>query len=127
MDILLITNNCDCEEAFSEKCACLFNESWDYGRVLREARDKIHAGYVLLGHPQSGSVKPNQTPYRTIVLTEGQDGFNSVLMIEQAISTYEKFQKIRPTPDWPEEVLEDFRIIDMSLAREVLSSLRFIE
>lgn len=120
---LLITNNRLCVEAFYSRCTCLFEESWSYEHVLTAARDAIHQGYHLLNHPQSGSLKPNQTPYRTLLLSQyspdSQEQFTSLLLIEQALAAYAKFQKMRPTPPWPDKVLDDFRIADLSLMQVV--------
>ena len=124
---LLITNNRCCAEAFTEYGICLFDESWDYGQVLKEVRDKAHQGYLMLSHPQCGSMKPNQTPYKSVVLAlktmDGQDTFAGVSLAEQALLTYEKFQEMHPTPAWPENVLEDFRTIDLSLMQSVFNRL----
>lgn len=40
-----------------------------YEEILRETRDRIHEGHVLLTHPLSGSVKPNETPYKSILIS----------------------------------------------------------
>lgn len=126
---LLITNNRLCAEAFASCSSCLFDENWRYGQVLLTARDFIHQGYQLLGHPQYGSIKPNQTPYRSLLLTaasqDGQGPFDSMLLIEQALAAYEKFQNAYLTPLWSEEVLEDFRTIDLSLVQSVFDRPQF--
>lgn len=36
--------------------------------VLRSARDYCHKNHKLLTHPLTGSIKPNQTPFKTVVL-----------------------------------------------------------
>jgi len=127
---LLITNNRFCAEAFSNRCDFLFEESWNYGQVLTAARDYVHKGYHLLSHPQYGSLKPNQTPYKSLLLTmhclDKQDKFASLLLIEQALAVYDKFQNMHPTPPWPSKVLEDFRIVDLSLMQSVFERLPLI-
>ena len=37
-----------------------------YEELLREAEKKICQGYRLLSHPLSGSVKPKETPYKSV-------------------------------------------------------------
>jgi hypothetical protein len=126
---LLITNNCLCVEYFSNCCNCLFEESWDYRQVLIVAYKYVHQDYHLLNHPQYGSLKPNQIPFRSLLLTKHlpaeQAKYDSLLLIEQALAAYNKFNSINPTPLWPSKVLEDFRTIDLSLAQSVLKRLPF--
>lgn len=87
-----------------------------YESVLIEARNMIHNNYVLLTHPLSGSIKPNETPYKSIALEKGNSlDFDSLSLIEKAIATYEKMQSIKNTPNWTERVLDDFRTIDYDL------------
>lgn len=121
---LLVTNNRDCYDRYRNSCDCLFDESWDYGQVLNAARDLLHLGYILSSHPLAGSLKPNQTPYRSLVLTlhslDGQDKFHSLMLLEQALGIYHQFQQNRQTPDWPEKICRDFRTIDLSLIEPVM-------
>ncbi len=55
-------------------------------------RDKVHEGHELATHPLSGSVKPNETPYKTIMISEkkGVLDFNSLKIIEDSIATAKK-------------------------------------
>lgn len=126
---LLITNNPLCVEVLAGRSSCRFSESWDYGQVLLQARDCLHQGYHLLSHPQCGSMKPNQTPYKSLVLSrrgaDGQDAFVGLALIEQALTVYEKFQKNHPTPVWPQQVLTDFAVIDLSLMQSVFERPQF--
>lgn len=127
---ILVTNNKDCHERYRNSFDCVYSESWDYGQVLVAARDLLHQGCVLLSHPLAGSLKPNQTPYRSLVLSgraEGpRDRFTGLLLLEQAIDIYYGFQRNRKTPDWPEKYLKDFRAVDLSLveptARQCLAN-----
>ncbi len=94
-----------------------------YIDVLYEVRDKIHKGAILLTHPLAGSVKPNETPYRTIIIdnVEGKLDFKSLSVIESGIHTAKKF----PAKDivWGEKVLQDFRVIDLKLIESALSGM----
>ena len=49
--------------------------------------------------------------------------FSSLNIIEESIKTTEKFLNNKITPDWTEKVLEDFRVIDLSLIENVIDSL----
>ncbi|WP_374255783.1 GrdX family protein [Yokenella regensburgei] len=101
--------------------------SWqaNYLQVLLAARDAIHQGQKLLMHPESGSVKPGQTPYRSLLL----DGKTSALdlrsleIIENALARYRHFSGTgRPLSAWSEQIKCDFQLIDLSLLREALQA-----
>ncbi len=122
MKVKVITNNSMVYD--------LFSKDWDvdyldtsYKGVLRETRDYIHKGYKLLTHPLSGSVKPNETPYKTILVSEDGNNLNleSLSIIEKSIESAEKFYI--SSKEISEEVLEDFREIDLSLIENVINKL----
>ncbi|MFS8542191.1 MAG: GrdX family protein, partial [Tissierellales bacterium] len=102
----------------------VYDENFSYLDVLEYVRNKIHEGHVLITHPLSGSIKPNETPYKTIMISKKKEDsvdFNSVVIIEDSIATAKKFLKDKPTPNWPERVLEDFKIIDLSLIENAIN------
>jgi len=80
------------------------------------ARDKIHEGHRLLTHPLSGSIKPGQTPYKSIVMSKekGELDVESLKIMEDSI-VVAKHQMNEKEPLWPEEVLKDFQLIDLDL------------
>jgi len=86
--------------------------------ILKKVRNYIHKGNRILTHPLMGSVKPNETPYRTVcVSTEVVNGVDlqSLEIIENAIGTTEKFLRDFNTPKWSEKILTDFQVIDSDL------------
>lgn len=86
--------------------------------VLIKVRDYIHKGHRLLTHPLAGSIKPNETPYKTVLISQksyGEVDLDSLTLIENSISTVDKFLNINKIPNWPCEVLEDLRLIDYDL------------
>ena len=85
--------------------------------VLLEARNLIHKGHKLISHPLSGSVKPKETRYKSILMTDdtGALDMQSLSLIENAITTTQKFKEpVRNWPD-PEKIDDDFQAIDLSL------------
>ena len=88
-----------------------------YAQILHIVRDYIHKGHMLLTHPLSGSVKPNETPFKSIVVSENANklDFKSLSIIEDSIACYEKFDKHRKIPEY---ALQDFMEIDYSLISE---------
>ena len=91
-----------------------------YTDVLIAARDYVYEGYALFTHPLAGSVKPNETPYKTVVLSKdkGKLDLESVKIIGSSIQTCEKFSK--NPKEHPAEVLEDFQQIDYSLIKNAI-------
>jgi hypothetical protein len=95
-----------------------------YIDVLRAARDLVHKGSKLITHPLMGSVKPNETPFRSIIISEGTVlDVESLAIIESSMAVAEKFQRDNKVPDWNGKVLEDFRYIDLRLFESALESI----
>jgi hypothetical protein len=85
--------------------------------VFQAVRDKIHLGHWLLTHPLSGSVKPGETPYKTVIVS-GEKGIldkNSLSIIEESIQTCVKLRASVIKKEWHEKILADFQLIDYDL------------
>ena len=123
--MLLITNNkkfFEVKDYLSANNIELKYLENDYIGVLEYGRDLIHNNYELLTHPLYGSVKPNETLYRTLILKKSDKlDFNSLSLIEDAIQTAEKFKKNKLTPMWTESVKDDFRVIDFDLMSKTIA------
>ncbi|MEF9991172.1 MAG: GrdX family protein [Romboutsia sp.] len=123
--MLIITNNPIIKENISNR-DILFKEM-TYIQILEECRNLIHTGYELLSHPLYGSVKPNETPYRSIILKKGNNlDVKSLTLIEDAINTATKFQGNKITPNWPERIMDDFRVIDFDIFSNTLQRIQFV-
>jgi len=88
-------------------------------KIFLAARDAVHRGAKLISHPLSGSIKPNESPYKSVVVNTatGPLDFKSLGIIEDAISTLARLpDKMR---NYDESTLEDFRIIDLDLMNHV--------
>lgn len=122
--MLLLTNNEKFKQIENELSSNKLNLEYQditYIEILERARDLIHKGYKLLTHPLYGSVKPNETLYRSVVLEEAEEfDIQSLLLIEEAIVTAEKFKKNKMTPNWTESVKDDFRVIDFDLIKKTI-------
>ncbi|NLV76541.1 MAG: GrdX protein [Tissierellia bacterium] len=126
MKNIIVTNNKYVYEKYKDDFKIFFDESFSYLDVLKYVRDRIHEGHKLLTHPLSGSVKPNETVYKTIMISDKQEvlDFDSLKLIEESIATAKKFMANKPTPNWPENILDDFRVIDLSLIENVIDKLK---
>ncbi len=96
----------------------------DFVAVLAHIRDLVHQGAVLLTHPLSGSVKPKETPYKSVLLARPKSSAKvderSLELIEQAQATTKKF--VDRTDSYQEAVLNDFQLIDWQLIKNALVS-----
>ncbi len=121
--IKVITNNPLVKENYFEKIPTSYYEV-GYLELLEIVRDKIHLGSRLLTHPLSGSVKPNETPYRTVVIADDDVlHMDSLLLIEQSIETAKKFLKNKPLIDYSDQILKDCQVIDLSIISNALDKL----
>ena len=122
--MLIITNNPIIEE--NVKNIEIKTLDTDHIGTLKYCRDLVHEGYELLSHPLYGSVKPNETPYRTVIMKKGKSlDINSLNLIEDAIETAEKFKNNKATPLWTERVLDDFRVIDFDIMRNTIQRMQY--
>ena len=86
--------------------------------TLKKVRDCIHIGHKLLTHPLMSSIKPNETPYRTICISIeilSKVDLQSLSIIEECIMTTQKFLNDFKTPQWNEKILLDFQLIDYDI------------
>ncbi|WP_346939481.1 GrdX family protein [uncultured Clostridium sp.] len=115
--LFIVTNNPMSKEKFEGKYKVEFIDVPQLD-ILKKVRNYIHKGNRILTHPLMGSVKPNETPYRTIcVSAEVVNGVDlqSLEIIENSIVTTEKFLRDFNTPQWSEKILADFQLIDSDL------------
>lgn len=118
---IIVTNNPLVLEKHGDTHNVIYKDV-SYEDVLREVRDRIHEGHSMLTHPLSGSVKPNETPYKSIMISAERRAIDgeSVALIENAIHACGKFEfksdRYRP------EVYEDFKLIDCTLIESGMAS-----
>mgnify|MGYP001790564307 FL=1 len=121
MKKLIVTNNPMVRERYSQQYDLKYEETSFVG-VLKQVRDLVHRGYRLLTHPLSGSIKPNETPYKSVLLevSTGKIDEFSVRVIEEAVLTCDKFsQKNYP---YKKDVTRDFQFVDLTLFERGLES-----
>lgn len=126
MKFTLITNNIDLYEKVKNKkdLDIIFNEKYTYGDVLDIVKKKLQNGFELSTHPLCGSIKPNETPYRSILITKTKElDVNGIIVIDEAIETYKKFQNNMKTPLWIDRVLRDFRYVDSNILVQTIEKL----
>ena len=128
MNYFILTNNSLVREEFDATHVVRFVDG-RFIDVLLRARDLINEGAVLLNHPLYGSVKPNETPFRSLLLQKGKSVSGdapampdpeSVRLIGNAVSAFEKFTGKKEVTD--PRLLEDFMVVDLSLLRSAVES-----
>ncbi len=121
---IFVTNNDRVALKFKDRAKdVIFLEG--YREVLIKSRDLIYAGHKLLTHPQASSLKPNQTPYRSVLLYGEKASLDeeSVMLIEKAIENFDKWQDIRKTPEYNPKIADDYKTIDLSVIENIIPKL----
>jgi hypothetical protein len=94
--------------------------------ILTRVRNMVHSGYILISHPLAGSIKPNETPYKSVILdptpTEAVDE-TSLRVIEGSLATAAKLLKDRALKLRSQQIMDDYAVIDLSLIESGLQSL----
>ncbi len=122
---IIVTNNKLVFDKYKESMEVDYLEDMNYLNILCYVRDRIHQGHKLLTHPLSGSIKPNETPYKSIIISKNKQNLDEkgLIIIEESILTARKFLENKATPNWTDRVLNDFMIIDLSLIENVIDKL----
>lgn len=117
---MIITNNDWVYNKFKDKYNVLFIDG-SYRDVLIKVRDKIQVGHELLTHPLSSSLKPNETPYKSVIISEkeGKLNYDSVYIIENSIIVFDKFNKDKLI-NLTQRIIEDFKLIDLTVLESAL-------
>jgi len=123
--IKIITNNPAVAEGYPGLTQ--YQDGDVYG-VFVAVRDVVHLGGRLISHPLSGSIKPNESPYKSVaVLLEMRKGLKqspiqtdtkSLQVIEDAIAVLRRMPK--KSREYTPAMLEDFRVIDLDLIENVV-------
>ena len=113
----IVTNNPRVYDKYKDETHVILLKK--YEEVLLKVRDLVYDRHVLLTHPQASSLKPNQTPYKSIMVSdlprEQEEFYSQEMTIENSILSCRKFLEIKQTPNWTEEIRKDFMIVDLSL------------
>ena len=113
--IRIVTNNPLVKEVLSEYYTVEYYEGIGYRDILVKVRDLVNIGYELFTHPMAGSVKPNETMFKSIVVgtdMKSVDVEHCNLMMN-AIITCDKFKRRNVT--YSDYHIKDFQLIDYTL------------
>ena len=113
--IRIITNNPLVKTVLSEYYTVEYYEDLSLRDVLVKVRDLVNIGYELFTHPMAGSVKPNETMFKSIVV--GTDRKDIVIehcnLMMHALITCDKFKPLGVT--YSDYHIKDFQLIDYTL------------
>ena len=111
---VLVTNNPLAAEAYRGRLRLEYSDC-SLSELLIVIRGLIHAGHRLLTHPLSGSVKPNETPYKSIAMSGPYDAldFDSLKLIEDCIIMCRNFTA--RDREMPGHVLNEMQTVDYGL------------
>jgi len=123
-DMTIITNNPLVYRTEYENVEKVFVESLSIEGVLFAVRDMIHKGHRLLTHPLSGSLKPNENPYKSVVVSSNTHGieFDHLIMIEKGIETTYKFLRGKSLPQYKSVIKDDFMMVDKLIVESGLKN-----
>ena len=116
-DYLILTNNPMVKEHLEGRgrFTVRFEPERSCREILVEARELVYAVHILYTHPLAGSVKPNENPYKSLIVSVEPHGFDAdhAGLMANAIAVFDKFRPI----GWEleERILRDFQLIDYSL------------
>lgn len=119
---IVITNNPLTKSNLDGRFDVIYKEV-DLVDVLIVVRDYIHKGHKLLTHPLMGSIKPNQTPYKSVAISKKNYmdiDIMSLEIIENSILKAKAMLDNKKLPQWPKDALEDFSLIDYDLIKNAL-------
>lgn len=124
MNYVVITNNPKIfEEVKSKNAEIIYMSNSDFMEVLYKVRDFVHLGYKLLTHPIVSSIKPYETPYKSIALSKGSElDLYSLELIENSIELTKNFLD-KPKRKLTKEIDDDFRLIDYKLVIGAIESI----
>ncbi len=119
-DVVIVTNNPLVLKEMEHRYSIIYKET-TFDGILEQIRDLIHKGYRLLTHPLSGSVKPGETPYKSVLMSRGERlDMTSLTLIEDAIRTGRKFED--KSEKYSGKTLDDLKLIDMDLLKGAIAS-----
>lgn len=119
--LLIITNNPMVQNINDIEILMLGNNKQN--QIYYEVLNYISQGHSLLSHPLAGSLKPNQNPYRSILVSKEARQFRKedYMIIENCLGKVETFT-LESFASQP-ELKEEWQMIDYQLLNSAIDSL----
>lgn len=123
----IVTNNPMVAEYFGERCRVVFLDHGSDRDVLETVRDLVHQHHRVLTAPLSGSVKPWETPYRSIMVSESKGSAIDATSLELVEFALMVINQSRERLEWTKPSIDrDFQTVDLSLIESALPSVEAI-
>lgn len=122
-DLLVVTNNplvrtqIDIETCWIEG---------DCQEVIRQVYNRVAMGHLLVSHPLAGSIKPNQNPYKSILITKitGEVDMEGLKLTENCLRKAEELMENKIRIDLQAAYEYDLQLVDQGLIRSALQSIQ---
>ena len=97
----------------------------DQRQVLYQVLNKVAGGHNLLSHPLAGSIKPEDNPYRSVVLSSStaETDLSNLNMLEYCLGKVESGVRDGMQSRQLDQLARDFQMIDKELLDNALQSL----
>lgn len=119
----IITNNFKVNERLNTQADIEYYEDSTYLDILIKVRDYVQNGYRLLTHPLSGSIKPDETPFKSVMIEKYHTtDFDSITIIATAIEKADLMIKESKVKEYNDKLIDDFSEIDYGLIKSGLES-----
>ena len=118
----IVTNNPMVREQFGDVYDVKFLSDYSIKQIMMSVRDMCMSGHELLTHPLSGSVKPGETPYKSVLVAKeaGKPDYSGAELADAATQACDKFVAMHK--DWSPSVLDDFQLVDYTLISSGIES-----
>jgi len=119
----IITNNFKVNERLADQAEIEYYEDLSFVEILIKVRDYVQNGYRLLTHPLSGSIKPDETPFKSVMIEKYHTtDFDSITIIANAIEKAEVMMRESKVKEYTDKLIDDFSEIDYGLIKSGLQS-----
>ena len=122
MKYFVLTNNPIVKEQVAPAADVVF-QACGIRQIFEQAAIYVSKGHRLLSHPLSGSVKPGETPYKSMMLAcdaRAQADAASMQLVSQALLACDKFAD--KSSGYSCEALRDLQVVDAALIAGALES-----
>ncbi|WP_300330144.1 GrdX family protein [Fusobacterium sp.] len=125
MSFTIVTNNKKVFNLFKETDDVVFLENENICRVLAEVYKCILKGHKLLSDPIIYNIENSSNPFKTIIVSQDFTTENNISLnlIRGALNIGKKLPDIS-IENIPEETLEEYKFIDLSLLTNSIKELK---
>lgn len=106
-----------------------FEHCWVDGEckeVIMQAYNLVAQGHQLISHPLAGSIKPNQNPYKSILISRlpGEIDIAVLKLAENCLRKAEEFMENKIHIDLKAAYGQDLQLVDQDLLLSALQSIQ---